>query len=131
MKAHGEYTIKVHKKYLEIKIYGKWNYEGIVEFIDDFMKCASTISNNEWGVLTDLTHWDLSTPDTEEPMKELQKWCMENNQKYEATVIGDKSYRKFQMNHYIDGLDLKEVQQKYFATIEDARIWFKDLDLII
>lgn len=130
MKAHGEFRIKVHEKYLEIKIYGKWNYEGIIELIADFKKSASKINKSAWGVLTDLTEWELSTPDTENPMKKLQEWCMEHNQRYEATVIGDRYVKKYQMNHYLEGVDSSIIQHRYFKTVEDALKWFKSLSLL-
>lgn len=129
MEVHGDFKIIKYKHSLDVKIIGQWNYEGAIGYIDKFKKAASSISQNDWGVIVDLREWELGTPETERPIAELQFWCKDNNQRYEATVIGDKDIRRFQMDKYLETLDRNSIEQKYFKNYDDAIKWFQELDL--
>lgn len=129
MKEHGDYKIQIHKLYLEVEVSGSWNNYTMLHFIEDFKDAAKKIYMHPWGVLADLSNWELSTPETEEPMKKLQKWCSENNQKYEATIVDTNPVKQYQMNRYLETLDREVIEQRYFTSKELAISWFNDLGI--
>lgn len=130
MHPHGEYTIEVRGQCIVVKVYGSWNVEGIAAFSSELKAKALALTSQPWAILTDLTEWELGIPGTEELVDHLQKWCAENNQKYEAIVVNGSQLKKFQMERYLKEFSDAEIEHRYFNSFDEAYDWLSSVVVI-
>ncbi len=131
MIAHGKYTMRVFDKVLEVTLCDAWNEECANEAIKKFKSEAQRLISEEWACLIILIDWQLATPETENIIREFQKWCIENNQKHEATVLGDEiiNAKQEQMNHILQNVT-PSIEQKYFSKKSEALLWLASKNYI-
>jgi hypothetical protein len=63
MFEHGSYTIEVRQRILVARILDAWNLKTAIHFCNEMEKLAVTMSGEPWAILSDLTQWQLSTPE--------------------------------------------------------------------
>ena len=100
MNHHGEFEIKIVGRVVELKVIGAWNEDTAKEYVDVLKTLTAKLNTSPWGVLIDATKWELGTPETETIIADFMIWCMENNQRYESTIIGKSELKKYQSNRY-------------------------------
>ena len=129
MKYHGEFEIHIAGRVANVKVKGAWNEDTAKQYAENFKTLAAKLKDSAWGVIIDATEWELGTPATEEIIAGLQIWGMENNQRYEATIIGESELKKYQSNRYYQYLDTNIITQRFFISMTQAVDWFSDLGL--
>ena len=63
MFEHGSYTIEVRQRIVIVHILDAWNLKTALHFCKEMEKVAETMSGSPWAILSDLTQWQLSTPE--------------------------------------------------------------------
>lgn len=63
MFEHGSYTIEVRQRIVIVQILDAWNLKTALHFCKEMGKVAKTMSGSPWAILSDLTQWQLSTPE--------------------------------------------------------------------
>jgi hypothetical protein len=129
MKPHGEFEIKIVGRVVEVKVIGTWNEDTAKEYVEVFKTVVVKLNTSPWGVLIDTTEWELGTPETEKIIADFMIWCMENNQRYESTIIGESELKKYQSNQYYQHLDTDVIDQRFFISIKEAIEWFSNIGL--
>ena len=126
MEIHGQFKIRLINQIMEMTLSEAWNEECAIEAIKQFKTNARNLLPHKWACLIILDNWKLATPDVEPLVLELQKWCTENNQSVEATVLGREIIhaKQYQMDHYLFGME-NTIEQKYFSTKDEALKWLK------
>ncbi len=126
MQEHGSFDLKLVGQVLVIKPYDSWNLETALRFCDECKKLASQISNQPWAVLSDLSHWDLSTPDTWEPINELNTWANEHNCQYEVVITTSPIQTELlTKSHEVS----TNAQTKFFQDINDGFNWLSSVGI--
>ncbi len=129
MNHHGEFEIKIVGRVVELKVIGAWNEDTAKEYVDVLKTLTAKLNTSPWGVLIDATKWELGTPETETIIADFMIWCMENNQRYESTIIGKSELKKYQSNRYYQHLDTDVIDQRFFISIKEAIEWFSNIGL--
>ena len=63
LKAHGSYKIQKRDRIVLVRIRDAWNLETAMHYCADMQRTAESMAGAPWAILSDLTHWQLSTPD--------------------------------------------------------------------
>lgn len=125
MNPHGAFDIHTQDRIVDVRVWEAWNAEGMARFIEQFKAAARSLGDGPWAALIDLRDWELATPETEKQVDELQAWCIENGQSFEAVVVGDAALAQAQMQRYSQ-LITGFIEQRHFANREEARRWLLD-----
>lgn len=70
-KEHGSFEIKLLGNVLILNIHGAWNIETSLKYRDAINACIKPIVGQKWAVLTQMTDWELCTPDSEAVLADL------------------------------------------------------------
>ena len=120
-----KYLIKVINQCIRVEPYGVWDADTVLEFQADLKKQINLIKDKEWASLVITTNWVVGTPETEALMDEFQKWCVENNQKFEAVVVDDDGLKKYQSDRFLREIKLSPIKLQFFNNEDQAIAWLK------
>lgn len=129
MKYHGEFEITITGQIVLLRAAGSWNEDTAIKYADTLKSMAEPIKHLPWGLIIDATQWEMGTPETNKIIGALQQWSKANNQKYKAMVIGDSKLKEYQIDLYYKGLAVDEIDRRYFAKMEEAVEWFREVGL--
>ncbi|WP_354624712.1 hypothetical protein [Psychromonas sp. MME2] len=120
MKEHGSYKIELYEQVIIVRFISSWNRETSENMCKEFMQIASTITDNPWACLIDLTQWGLGGPEVWGPILDTNHWCAKNNQMHEAVVCSQVI-----QEHILRELQtaLPTTKSGFFKTEADAEIW--------
>lgn len=122
MRKRGSYTLEISGQTLILHAYGPWNIKTANSMCFDAKQLIKTIHHKPWACLTDITEWELGTPDIWEPVKKLNSWANRNNQKYEVTVCSP-GIQKSLIEKSMKTLTNSELA--YVSSKEEALEWLK------
>ena len=126
MEKQGKYKFRIVGRILEAEILDSWNTECAKQALSDFKALAKQLTDDEWACLVILDDWHISSPETETLFYELQSWCTQHNQKYEATVLNVDAdeIQHYQKSHYVNGIE-DHIVQGYFSCKQQAKDWLQ------
>jgi len=120
MLEHGSFKIELIKQVITVRFFGEWNKETSVRMCEEFHEKAKTITGQPWACIVDLTKWELGGPEVWEPIVQINDWCTENGQAFEA-VVCRQELQKFIMEKTHEALP--KTVSSFFQTEVDAKNW--------
>lgn len=124
MKVHGSYTLAVNKNTVTFKAYDAWNYEATIKWGKELSKMVTSMNNEPWACLVDLTEWELATPDSRSYISEFYAWLNEQNLTYLVVVFAHSFQKEILEKTYVI---LTKVERKYCIDIDEGREWLKSV----
>ncbi|WP_026377528.1 hypothetical protein [Aestuariibacter salexigens] len=91
--AHGYFEVTVQGRILHVVIERAWNLETALKYRQVIHDVIAPISGKPWAVLTDVSGWELFTPDCYPVISELINYCVEKGMCYEAIVNSGQSIK--------------------------------------
>ena len=111
-------------------IEGAVNLEGAMENCQAICKCVidNNLNEMQWGAITDLRKYELSTPEAIDEVKKNYDWTVANGQRYAARIVN--SVIKSQLANQLSNAHHQELIVREFDELVLAEKWFKELGLL-
>ncbi len=124
MKGHGAYKLEVNNNTITFNAYGAWNYETAEEWGRELKDIVVQMNNKPWAFLSNLTEWELITPDAKEYISELYSWFNKQNFKYLAIIYGLSVQKSLLEEHH---KIFTNVEIEYFDDLDEAICWLNSV----
>ncbi|MEH6344363.1 MAG: hypothetical protein V7785_04710 [Bermanella sp.] len=100
---HGDYKISVIGNVYLAKFTGSWNLSLTTHYIQDVKKILESNDFKHWGLLLDLTHWGLASPESIELGSQLELFGLQHGMRHYACVF-EASVQQHQVEKNISSL---------------------------
>lgn len=96
---HGGFKVVLQDDVLFVTVTGAWNAETANAYKDVIHKTIAPLKGTFWGLISDVSAWELCTPDCELIIVELSAHCREEGLKREAMVNKSTESIKLELFH--------------------------------
>ena len=123
---HGEFSMRLTGRTLVIDHIGAFNKEGTQAMVAHARLLAGKAFDDglPWAILSDMSHLELTTPDTLEIIEDLAPWFIEHGLAYEAIVAPGHIQRDNIKKLHAPIETLYDIA--YFDTLAQANCWLRD-----
>ncbi|MFT2089980.1 hypothetical protein [Paraglaciecola sp. 2405UD69-4] len=126
---HGFYSLSCHGRVVFLEMKGAWNHETTLAFKQDILQKSSPLHGEPWSLVTDMSDWELFTPECEATIVETVKQAVANGLTREA-IVNSKGFIKLHLfdkykdrTLYFDN-DIAFVR-RVFTETKDALQWLQ------
>ena len=128
---HGEYILDHSDKCIYLTLKGAFNKEGAAAAATAFNTLVLEQYHNchGWGVLVDLSDFELATADSLVVAKNAYHFALEHGQKYEAIVGLENTVQKEQIRQFVQDV-YQDIEFCAFDNISSAKNWLKNKNII-
>ena len=127
---HGGFNVSLKGDILVVVVTGAWNAETAKAYEDVVHRCVSAIKGKTWGLVCNLSEWELCTPDCELMIIDLVTKCRHSGMHREAFICETDSV-KLDLFYKRDKKNISEVtverqQRRFFNSNQAAWEWLKN-----
>lgn len=120
--SHGEYSLAVDGELIVVKAFGAWNVEAKQQIIQDILSLRQQLSNARFGLLVDITEFELGTPEFQQVGRQ-EKLKLINAGLYKTAYINRTGLvTKVQQLKRMQPAHLAH-QAEFFLAEKPARAW--------
>lgn len=122
MSYHGHFKLWQENQLVLAEIYGAWSMDTALDYTAQLKQLVQSMNGQPWARIVYLDQWQLGTPDFENVMKELMKWCVLHQLHYTAYVFHSNLLKEHQLDKFINSADYTN-QKKIFTRPNEAFDW--------
>ncbi len=116
------YTIIPYDNLLVISTFDSWDEKITAKHIEDVTDITSRFyQTRNWGLLSDRSNWQLSTPEAENLFSEKAKSALPSTLTHMAICVGESELKKWQISKMIS--EFANFEVKIFEAIGSAESW--------
>ena len=124
-RAHGWFSITVDNRVVIIRAFDGWNLEAAKHYSAEMEKTAQAMTGAPWAILSDLTHWALSTPEVGEEIAAMAVKLDALGRTHNAIVARDHGLRQAIVAQAIRTRTQNPVLE-FFDDEATALAWLRD-----
>ena len=118
------YNIKPYPNLLCIETFQAWDERTVKKHVDDVRRAVcQCYPNKPWGLLSDRSAWQLSTPEAERLFTETALSALNDNLTHIAIVAGGSQIKEWQLSNMTSAFSKYEV--RFFRAIQNAETWLE------
>lgn len=121
---HGSYKIRRRGNVLVIDICGAWNFETAIKYQEESKLVVRPLIKKPWAVLSNISDWELCTPECEPIMAKLYRGAAQIGLVREA-IINESGLIKLEQLKRISP-DVEGIHQRIFPTQDLAVEWLSE-----
>jgi hypothetical protein len=126
---HGGFNVTLQGDVLVVVVTGAWNAETAKAYQDVVQSSISSIKGKAWGLICNLSEWELCTPDCESMIIDLVTKCRHDGMRREAFICETDSV-KLDLFYKRDKSDVSQViveqpQRRFFNNDQSAWQWLE------
>ncbi|WP_133468994.1 hypothetical protein [Paraglaciecola marina] len=122
---HGLYSLTRYERVLFLEMKGGWNQETTRAFQQDIYQKSAVLHGKPWTVITEMTDWELFTPECEPIIVETVKQSVANGLTREALINSKGSIKLHLFEKY------KEQTLYFDKHIAFKRHFFTDMEAAV
>ena len=123
--AHGSFKIARHKNVLIVWSSGAWNLETVNEYAAAAAVHTMPIIDKPWSQISNISEWELATPDVEPVIARLLREGSERGLCREA-VINDAGTVKLEQFDRSKKVVIEGFKRRFFTCYKDAAAWLRE-----
>ncbi|MEP0355299.1 MAG: hypothetical protein ABJH06_11910 [Paraglaciecola sp.] len=126
---HGAFLLTRCGRVLFLEMKGAWNLETTLAFRRAVLDEATELNGQEWSLVTDMTEWELFTPECEPIVFETLKQSVSSGLTREALINNNGSiklnlFKKYKNKSlYFNGLHI--FKRQFFTQKQDGILWLQ------
>ncbi len=120
---HGAYQLFRYNNILLASIQGSCNLTLIEQFCEEFMQLGDSLVK-PWAHIVMLEHWELTVPEAEQQIIQLQQWCIDRGMSHVAQVFSFSPLKQYQLERMLP--DEQRYSKRVFKDINTATQWLSE-----